>query len=307
MDTRSRRSALVGLLFLFNRAAVRDTGLMSDVTGLLGKQAPDHPLVLAEAGRQFTQAHAGTAGVAILAKSLKQFPNNYLYASAATYYHRPLQDFAASQRAALHAVRCASRNPEAWTILKGAYTGHSSAIRQGRTIDQLQPADLAFLEQSYAYELALVERAVKLAPEHPLTYHSLCTSAMFAGDEELADRALWEGLRARKNHPDLLALGMELYHPKWYGNPAKAAKVVALARAEAQKAGSRWSRAERVEVALRCHLLGDRKAALEIVRGPMERKALTDLAEAHREEQVEPGRADGDPMEARPAGGAQTF
>ena len=63
------------------------------------------------------------------------------------------------------------------------------------------------------------------------------------------------------SHPQLYAWGLEMYHPKWFPNPAKSARLARLAVAAARRSGGRWAPMYRERVALRLALLGYRQEA----------------------------------------------
>jgi hypothetical protein len=278
LDGLSRRSALGALLFLINRGDVQDARVAREAADLLRKQAPGHPLALAEIGRQFQTASAGPPGLET-APGLARFPNSYLLATAAMWQHREAGDFAAARKAGEQAVRCSLQNPQAWLDLGGVFRGQADFLRRGRVVGELSPGERDYCRKLYVLWLKMAAQAARIDPGNSAAWGQVSNAAAFAGQGKVADSAFWKAVALEQENPlpddpGLYNWGLELYHPLWYEDRAKAARVAKLAAAEAASAGDKWPPSARVDLALALHLDGFPVLAAGMVRTAWERAAL---------------------------------
>jgi tetratricopeptide (TPR) repeat protein len=307
LDALSHRSAVAALLFLIQRSYIDDAEILLDVAELLKRQAPDHPLALAEIGRHFAQADAGTPALS-LRPGIERFPNNYLYATAAAWNHQAAGDFAAAVRAAEHAVRCTPRSPAAWIMLGTIYQQQADSVRRGRFVADLSEEQWAYCRQLYQPWLACARRSCELDPHRKASWSNLSSAAAHAGDNALADRAFWKALELEREDPtvddaELYAWGLELYQFRWQENPVKAGRVARLAAGVAAAAGDHWGSGDRVEIAGEMSLAGFPDLARKVVRTPEERASLAEHLNKMREVLRGRGTGGGGPSTpaARPA------
>jgi tetratricopeptide (TPR) repeat protein len=281
LDKISRHSALAGLLFLINRAAIEDSGLMIDVVDLLITQQPENPLVLAQIGRSSADAQAGetSAYASRLPPLLAKYPNNALLNKAAMHAAREAGDFAKELEANRQTVRCSFRSPNLWLGLGESYYAQSHRIREGKTVDRLTPEQLAACQNLYQQWLKATEHGVELNRGSAHAWQQLSSAAAFAGDRKLAATAFEKALKLNPRSSEMYHWGLQLYQPKWYPNPAREAQLVRQAAAVAQKAGDGWTTAERLEVGLEATLGGQTDAARRMVRTSEESAKLDKLVQ----------------------------
>jgi tetratricopeptide (TPR) repeat protein len=271
----SRKSPLAGMLYLLNRADLRDEWGVRETIDQLSRQAPDHPLVRAEAGRQSNNTHAGSAPAPV--PSLKaRFANNALVNLAEAYYYRERAKFPEARKAGEQAVRCSVRSPNVWLSLSTSYYQQADAIRNGRYTTQLTRAELDYCQKLYELWLQAALRATQLDPHDSLAWSDLSSAAAFGGESGLADTAFWKALALDPDSPSTLQWGLDLYDAKWLGDPRKAEKVARMAVDASIRAGDRWSRADRLETARSVAWLGHPDLAQRIIR-PGERAELKRL------------------------------
>jgi tetratricopeptide (TPR) repeat protein len=288
----SRHSSLAGFLWMINRGAVEDRNIVWMSVPSIVAMAPGHPLVLAQTATVVSAIETGELlaehGLQ-LKQAREQFPNSYLLNTALVGHQENRKRFDSARDAAEIAVRCSPGNPQAWRSLGTTYYRWSNSIRQSRYSSDLNPEQLATCQKLYEQWLAVVGRGVELFPTHLGLGQALSNAAAFAGDMELADRTFWQVAARHPSDPNVLMWGLQLYHPKWIGDPANARKVAQMAANAGVREGGSWSEADRSDVALYTHLLGYPDLAFRITRGPNERKLLKQRVAAHASEVVPPG------------------
>jgi len=161
-------------------------------------------------------------------KLYRQYSGNYLLAAA--NLQRAYRFDHAQERASAQAlVRMAPKNPDAWLSLGYAVSNEADRIRQGRYSSQISGGEYSSLDRLYAEWMQDVRKATELDPRHAKAWARLAMAATFAGDFALADSALWKALELDKENEAAIEWGMQMYQPKWRGDPGKLLKVAQMA------------------------------------------------------------------------------
>lgn len=197
---------------------------------LLLAQMPENPLAWATVG--WTDAHALRPARAGLARNSRRFPQNYLFALCDVWLSREVSDQKAEWAAAERVTRDAPRNPAAWLTLAYTLSDIAQDVRKSRLARHISPAEWAYLNRVYPEWLAATARAVALDPQFGVAWQRMASAATFVGDNRRADAAFWKALRLDPDHVDVLGWGLEMYQPKWGGDPATLDKVADLAAAQ---------------------------------------------------------------------------
>jgi tetratricopeptide (TPR) repeat protein len=125
-------------------------------------------------------------------------------------------------------VRINPHSSTAWINLAKSYADQGQAIRNGRVAVAITPKEYESLDTIYRRWRYAAERVVALDPDYAVGWHELAVAATFVGDSERADEAFWKGVRLNKADGTLLYWGLEMYQPKWGGDPKTLAKVAHL-------------------------------------------------------------------------------
>jgi hypothetical protein len=197
-------------------------------------------------------------------------PHNYLLHTANTY-HRALAGTTAEARTAAEtAVPCAAGNTAVWRLLSARISAQACEIRQGRTIGEMTPKELAACERFYADELPADLKAATLDDRSVAAWQDVSSSAAFLGVPELADGAFNKAFALDPTNSELLWWGLELYQPKWQCDPKKLRQVAEAALA----ASGGWFPSERVNLAISVRQVRSADLWQKIVRTEAERKEV---------------------------------
>lgn len=216
------RVPLAGLMNLSRNSGGTDTQMDASVQTMLA-QAPGNALVwgeIAEQGGWFLLPHA-----ARLAALAKRFPGCYNLARAQEALARHTHDLAAQDAAARRMVRDAPRNPNAWLSLEKSLSDQSEAIRQGRVFDDLTPPEVNIVTRLYPQAQRAAAHATALDPCDSDAWTIFAEDATFNSDSRTADTAIKKALRLPGNKADAYRWGLQMYQPKWGGDPAMLARV----------------------------------------------------------------------------------
>ena len=135
---------------------------------------------------------------------------------------------AESVRLARQIVRMAPASSNAWNTLAVHYGQQGESIRLARVFAGLSDGEAQTLVGIYAHWKQAASRATALDPSNPYAWHELAVAATFAGDPERADAALWKQYDLEKSDISFYTWGLEMYQPKWGGDPKNLAKVARL-------------------------------------------------------------------------------
>jgi len=139
--------------------------------------------------------------------------------------HSAEDDLKAAQRV----VRLAPRSALAWYCLASKYKTAALTIRGTRVFAALSALEREKLQGLYFREMVAAVHATSLDADYADAWHSLAGAALFADDRERADTAFWRAVELDKNSALYYSWGLEMYQPKWGGDPETLAKVARLA------------------------------------------------------------------------------
>jgi WD40 repeat protein len=199
-------------------------------------------------------------------KERQAHPDSFLLRLASAYLAHANKDEDGARRAAEEAVRASARNPRAWLLLSDIVSAKAQQIRRARTVGDLPEAELETLTALYRDQTQLIRRAVELDPQDPEAWLMLSVAAGFGSDGKTADTALWKALALAPAFPRAYWWGLELYAPKWYGNPQRRKQLLRLAAQTAFEDPD-----ARLYMARSVHRAGEAKLALSFLRSPTEK------------------------------------
>jgi tetratricopeptide (TPR) repeat protein len=152
-------------------------------------------------------------------------PNNAVLAYwAIARAHTREEAIKATERIA----RLAPHSSTAWNILAKQYADQGESIRLARIYAGLSPPEAEKLAAIYARWYYAATRATALDADYQDAWKELAKAATFAGASDRADAAFWKAMSLDKNDLSLYTWGLEMYQPKWGGDPATLAKVARL-------------------------------------------------------------------------------
>jgi len=223
------RLPLAGLLGMKNSLR-RDRPQLAAAAARLMAQAPENVLVLGQIG--YVEASALVPYQAQAERLAGRFPHSYALAHAGVWLQRARHDQAQEMLLAQQMVAAAPRNPDAWLSLGATLSDAAQDIRRGRFSALLSAQEQAGLDVLYTRSLRAIQKAADLDPSYGHAWLKLATAATFQGRQELADTAFWKAQRLAPDRADVYWWGLQMFQPKWGGDPATLAKVAALAASE---------------------------------------------------------------------------
>ena len=223
------REALAALFYLNCARPAGETERLKTARLLLA-QLPENSLAWATVG--WVDAYGLRSTGPALARNSGRFPQNYLFALCNVWRSRETNDRKAEMAAATLVTRAAPRNPAAWLTLAYTLGDIAEDVRKGRLAGHMSPAEWAYLNKVYPQWLAATKRAAALDPQYGAAWQRVATAATFVGDRRTADAAFWKALRLDRDKEEVYSWGLEMYQPKWGGDPASLAKVAGLAAAQ---------------------------------------------------------------------------
>ncbi len=233
MESFARTSPLAALLFLESRTAVHDGVRRGAVVrALLAPPSPAAANPLVWAMIAYRDASELVPYVAAFRVLQKRFPNSYALAHTDVWLERVLSRPKAERVAAETAVRDAPANPDAWLSLGYTLSSAADRVRAGKVVSRITPDEMAYLEKVYPLWLVCVRRATQIDDRHEIAWLRVATAATFTGDRATADAAFWKALDRHPNKAEVYGWGLQMFQPKWGGDPADLAKVARLAAAE---------------------------------------------------------------------------
>jgi hypothetical protein len=218
------RLPLAGLLRLRPAAFTGDQEVR-DAAALLVMALPENALAYATVRETKDNVAQGFTDAQ---ESLRQrFPHNQLLAFAGDKVHQYRKEWEAERQSALELTRCGPTNPEVWLTLGRSYGEEAERLRRARTAGEITPEEWKKLNHLYALWKAAVQKAADLDPLCGRAWQRLSVAATFAGDEARADAAFWKAVDLDQEERALVWVwGLEMYHPKWLGDPVKYQRVV---------------------------------------------------------------------------------
>ncbi len=223
------RLPVAALLWLMTEGGNTPRAWDNLATKLL-KQASDSPLVCAEVGALNPYRLAPYSRQ--IMQGVKQYPKNYLFQCTLKLIRRSNCELFAATMAAEQAVRCASRNPAAWLSLSQAFADEAREARRARPTPDMSDAENAFIFHFNARELRAAEYAVQLDPSFGAAWLEVFWGSCAVGGHYSASTAFSNALRLDPEKSRVYAMGLQMFQPKWGGDPAALANVARLAVAE---------------------------------------------------------------------------
>lgn len=255
-------------LLLFDRATIGDGPAYKRTVADALRAFPGNALVYGQTGAN------KIAGLLPYVKNLQaattQYPQSYLLAYASTCAAHAAGDGEAELRAAHATVRNAPRNSDAFLTIAWSLSAAANRVREGKYYGMMDAEEEAFVQAVYPQWFRASQQAVELDPLSFAAQLDLSEAALFAGDSDTANAA-WDKARTlAPNSSELYAWGLQMYQPKWGGEPAKLREV---AQSAAQAKYSNPSEAMGIAD-------GIREAGINDIADEMAGKLLTQADEA---------------------------
>ena len=190
-------------------------------------QAGKNPLVLGHIG--YIAATALAPYRETISTEFKQHPRNYALAHTNVWLNRVLHRPNSERLAAEAVVRDAPRNPDAWLSLGWTASTVAHTVRKGRVYDAMDAGEQALIGHMYEEWLAAVYRAAQLDPEYGRAWDRVAQAATFAGEGKLAKEAFWRAAKYSPEKASLYEWGLQMFQPKWGGDPDDLRRVAELA------------------------------------------------------------------------------
>lgn len=203
--------------------------IQSDASATLLKQAPDNTLVFGQLGYYASQVLAVHSNA--LQDLLQTYPNNLNMNVANALRMRAAHDDAEVIKAAEKAIRINPGSTEAWAVLGDAYSDSADRIRRGKMWGEMTDKEQASILKLYPKWLQAYREAVRVDPSFGIGWREAAKAATFAGDPQFADKAIWKAVQLRPADPAVYSWGLEMFHPKWFGDETKRAKIADAAAA----------------------------------------------------------------------------
>lgn len=159
---------------------------------------------------------------------LRFMPENY----QALALQAKLGNPAARRVAAETAVRAAPHNPWAWVSLSQALGDLAEETRRSRSAAAMSPQELEKVGKLYVLQQAAAEHATKLDGRNASAWRYLSIAATFNGDSKTADSAFWVAQGFRPDDERIYSWALQMYQPKWGGDPKLLLKVAELVAAK---------------------------------------------------------------------------
>ncbi len=229
LDAVVARSPLAGLVRL-NLETGRTHAQFNRAVQTLLAQAGNNTLVWGEIAWQRDLALLPHA--ARLSAFAARYPGSGNLAVAETFRCRAAADRPAELQAAARVIRYAPRSPDAWLTYAETVSSVASDLRQGRTYDALTPDEARRLSRLYPEWEAAAARTVQLDPDFAHGWARLAQAATFTSDTAVADHALQTGLTLGDDKAGIYGWALEMYQPKWGGDPAKLREFTQLAASD---------------------------------------------------------------------------
>ena len=225
----STRSPLAGMYYLDTRAA-DDQMLLNRLVKTLLAQMPGNTLVLSHIG--YVRPDALRPYAAVTRALLRQHQASALLAHTDAWQQRVWGDRTGEWQATQQVCRDAPADPASWLTRAATLANIGEDLRQARVANDLSAADWAALNRLYAQQEAANLQAVRLDPTDGHAWYALAETATFYGDSAQADAAFRKALVLDADKDEVYSWGLQMYEPKWGGDPASLARVAALAAAE---------------------------------------------------------------------------
>ena len=225
----SARSPLAGMALLDTRAS-DDQVLLTGMVKTLRTQLPANTLAVAHVGSQEPGALRPYA--APLQALFARYPASALLAHTEAWVQRVWGTRAGEWKASRRATLDAPGEPDAWLSLGYTLGNIAQDLRQSRLAGDISPTDWASLNRLYPQQEAADRQATMLDPRDGHAWYRLAEAATFAGDRARAGGALGRALALSAERADAYEWGLQMYQPKWGGDPAALSSLAARAAAQ---------------------------------------------------------------------------
>ena len=222
----SARCPLAGMYYAGTRAE-NDQVLLNGMVKTLLRQLPGNTLALSHIG--YVQAQALRPYAAATRALIARYPASGLLAHMEIWEQRVWGTRGGEWQAAVRLCRDAPADPEAW--LSRSYTLGDIAedLRQGRFANDISPADWTILHRLYGQEEQGTLKATLIDPKDGHAWLRLAQVATAISDSARQEGAFQKALALDKNKQEVYWWGLQMYQPKWGGDPASLNKIAALA------------------------------------------------------------------------------
>jgi len=225
----SARSPLAGMYYLDSRAA-NDQVLLNGMVKALLTQLPANALVVSHIA--YAQPEALRAYAPRTRALIGRYPASSLLAHTEVWQQRLWGDRAGEWKAAVRVCRDAPRAPYSWLTRATTLANIGEDLRQARLASDLSATDWVSLHRIYTQQEASDLKATALDPRSGHAWYALAETATFYGDTTQAETAFQKALALDTDKEEVYGWGLQMYQPKWGGDPASLQRVAALAAAE---------------------------------------------------------------------------
>jgi tetratricopeptide (TPR) repeat protein len=203
------------------RAAPKDA---APYAGLLLKSMPLNTQAVGSLG------YAVPGAISVSAPALyalsDRYRENYLLAHAATWVARTRSDWNRDVVYSTRGAQNAPANPDARLSAGWSLSTQANNLRQGRQAGDMSAAMMVKTVPLYMQWLAETKAATQCDPLYGKAYQRLASAATFAGDRDEADAAMTMARKLNADSPyDTYQWALEMYQPKWGGDPARLLEV----------------------------------------------------------------------------------
>lgn len=159
-----------------------------------------------------------------------RYTDSYLLAHSAAWVARAGSDWKRDTVYSARGARNAPANPDARLAAGWSARGAAARLRQDRQFTDIAPAVMAKILPLYAVWLEETKAATQCDPLYGKAYQRLANAATFAGDLDEAGAAMTMARKLNTDSPfETYQWALEMYQPKWGGDPARLQEVAAEA------------------------------------------------------------------------------
>ncbi|MBC8139693.1 MAG: tetratricopeptide repeat protein [Fibrella sp.] len=215
-----KRVPLAAELAIFTGALRSNLAQAAPYSRLLVLTQPRNTQTLASLAYAMPQTMTG--GAPTLFTLADRYQDNYLLAHTAAWVARTKSDWARDAKYSARGATNAPANPDARLAAGWSLSRQADSVRQGRQFGDMDGAMMAKILPIYVDWAIEAKAATQCDPLYGKAYQRLSSAATFAGDSIEADAAMTMARKLNANAPyDTYEWALEMYQPKWGGDPAK--------------------------------------------------------------------------------------
>lgn len=155
-----------------------------------------------------------------------QYKDNYLLAHSAAWVARTKSDWNSDALYSPRGAQNAPANPDARLAAGWSVGQQADRLRQGRQYTDIDGAMMVKIQPLYTKWLTETKAATQCDPLYGKAYQRLASAALFVGDRTEADEAMTMARKIYTDSPyETYAGALEMYQPKWGGDPARLLEV----------------------------------------------------------------------------------